>query len=149
MAITIQTYNHTAKKLLDLSLYDNRDNFRLVLLSDNVFNAEHTSRDQVTNFDALTFSGNGWSHDGEVLGNLAVHTVTTNDAKIDADDITVSAVGGSIVAKAGVIFVDEGGVGTTLTPLWFIDFGETITATDGADFQVVFHSEGICRALFS
>lgn len=149
MAITIQTYNHTAKKLLDLSVYDNRDNFRLVLLSDNVFDASHTSQDQATNFDARTFSGNGWAAAGEPLTGLAVTTVTTNDAKIDANDITVSAVGGSIVAKAGVIVVDEGGVGTTISPLWFIDFGETITATDGADFQVVFHSEGICRALFN
>lgn len=149
MAITIQTYNHTAKKLLDLSIYDNRDNFRMVLLSDNLFDATHTTRDQVTNFDALTFSGNGWSHDGEPLGNITVTTVTDNDAKLDADDITVTAVGGSITAKAGIILVDEGGAGTTLSPLWFIDFGETITATDGADFQVVFHSEGLCRALFS
>lgn len=147
MAVTVSTYNHTAKKLLDLSLVDEAANFYLELLSgDASFLASHTTKSQVDNAGAYEVYGNGWDQGGENLANVAVTTTTTNDAMLDASDVEVTATGGSVgPADAALVYVDEGGAGTTKSPLWFIDFGESKTATTGNVFPVIWNASGIAQ----
>lgn len=147
MAVTVSTYNHTAEKLLKLSLTSEAANFYLELLSgDASFLASHTTKAQVDNSGGYEVHGNGWDQGGENLANVAVSTVTTNDGMIDADDVQVTATGGSIgPADAALVYVDEGGAGTTKSPLWFIDFGESKTATVGNVFPVIWNVSGLAQ----
>ena len=147
MAVTVSTYNHTAKKLLDLSLVDEAENFYLELLTgDASFLASHTTQAQVDNSGGHEVYGNGWTQGGENLSNVAGTTTTTNDAMLDASDVEVTATGGSVgPADAALVYVDEGGAGTVLTPLWFIDFGESKTATVGNVFPVIWNASGIAQ----
>ena len=147
MAVTVSTYNHTAEKLLKLSLTSEAANFYLELLSgDASFTASHTTKSQVDNAGGYEVYGNGWTQGGENLASVTVSTVTTNDGMIDAADVTVTATGGSIgPADAALVYVDEGGAGTTKTPLWFIDFGESKTATTGNVFPVIWNASGIAQ----
>jgi hypothetical protein len=146
MAVTVSRYNHTAQKLRDLSFTAEAANFYFELVNGTTpFDATHTTKAQVDNSGADEVSGNGWTAGGENLTSVDVTIVNTNDAMIDAADIVVTATGGSISATDGFIYVDEGGLGSTLTPLWYYDFGETLTATDGNNFTVAFNANGISR----
>lgn len=150
MAITITPYNHTAKKLFDLSMVDEAANFYVMLVDGTTaFDATHTTIAAATDSGADEVSGNGWTAGGENLANVAVTTVTTNDTKIDCDDVAVTATGGAISATDAIIYVDEGGAGTTKSPLWYIDFDGTITAPDGATFNLVIDSDGLLGGVFS
>lgn len=150
MAFSITPYNHTAKKLLDLSMVDEAENFYLMLVNgDTAFNAEHVTLSAATDSGFDEVSGNGWPAGGENLVNVAVTTVTTNDAKLDCDDVSVTAEGGAITAPDAIIYVDEGGLGTTKSPMWYIDFDGTMTAPDGAAFNLVINSDGLFSGVFS
>lgn len=147
MAVTISTYNHTARKLLALSITNEAANFYCELLNSSAsFSATHTTKAQVDNSGAYEVSGNGWPAGGQPLASVAVTTVTTNDAMIDAADISVTATGGAIgPASAALIYVNEGNAGTTLTPLWFVNFGESKTAPVGTVFPVVINASGLAQ----
>ena len=146
MAVTVSTYNHTATKLLNLGVDPQSANFFLELLNSSAtFVATHTTKSAVDNTGGYEVYGNGWTQGGENLENVAVTTVTTNDAKLDADDVQITASGGSIgPADAALVYVDEDG-GGTYTPLWFIDFGESKTATVGNVFPVIWSASGIAQ----
>ena len=146
MAVTVSTYNHTAAKLLQLGIVPQAANFYLELLTgDATFVASHTTKAAVDNTGAYEVSGNGWDSGGEPLTSVAVTTVTTNDAMLDAADVQITATGGSIgPADAALIYVNES-AGGTLTPLWFIDFGESKTATVGNVFPVIWSASGIAQ----
>ena len=146
MAVTVSTYNHTATKLLNLGVDPQSANFFLELLNSSAtLVATHTTKSAVDNTGGYEVYGNGWTQGGENLENVAVTTVTTNDAKLDADDVQITASGGSIgPADAALVYVDEDG-GGTYTPLWFIDFGESKTATVGNVFPVIWSASGIAQ----
>lgn len=146
MAVTVSTYNHTATKLLQLGVDPQAANFFLELLDSNAtFVATHTTKSAVDNTGAYEVYGNGWTQGGENLTSVAVSTVTTNDAMLDAADVQITATGGSIgPADAALVYVDEDG-GGTYTPLWFISFGESKTATVGNVFPVLWSASGIAQ----
>jgi hypothetical protein len=138
MADTIQLYNHTAK------LFANKEvtigtNLKVMLLdSDASFTATHTvigdvSGDQV--------SGNGWDSGGEPLQSAAVTTVTTNDAKLDAADLVITASGGPIGPASYAVIYDDAHASDVL--LAFITFDSPQTATAGNDFSIVWNASGI------
>lgn len=147
MAITVSTYNHTAKKLLDLSMTDEAANFYVELLDNSAsFTATDTAKTTVDNAGGYEVDGNGWTTGGENLTSVDVTVVTTNDAMIDAADVAVTATGGAVgPAYAALIYVNEGDADTTYSPLWYVDFGEAKTATTGNDFEVNFHASGLAQ----
>ena len=143
--ITSTPYYRTARKLLELSLADNSTNFYMLLHDGTrVF----TPADTALNATGEVF-GNGWPENGVNLTNLAISTTNTNEAMIDCDDITVTASGGAIEATHAIIYLDEGGVGSTLTPLWFIDFGGQIGAPDGDVLTIAIHANGLLSGAFT
>jgi hypothetical protein len=149
MPDTISAYNHTRKKLWDLSLVDEAGNFYVMLLDGTTaFSAAHTTVDQASDTGADEVDGNGWDAGGESIADLAVSIVSTSGAKIDATDISVTATGGDIgPASAALIYVDEGGLGSTKTPLFHLAFDPAKTAALGDPFTIQWDAAGIASSV--
>lgn len=137
MPDSVQLYNHTAKlfgnKQVDLT------NIRVMLLdSDATFNAAHTA---VSSIEGDEVFGNGWDEGGELIGSVAVTTVTTNDAMLDGDNVSVNASGGPIGPASFAAIIDA----TNGYPLAFITFEEPQTATAGNPMAFTWDADGIFR----
>jgi hypothetical protein len=147
MAVTISHYNHTRAKLLDLGVGPEAANFYVELLDgDASFDATDTTKTAVDNAGGYEVHGNGWTEGGENAANVAVTVTATDEAMLDFDDIAVTATGGSIgPAEAALVWLDEGGAGTTKSPLWYVDFGEALTSSVGIDFEFNLAATGIFR----
>jgi len=137
MAVSISLYNHTAKLFADGSLAVG-DTYKVKLLSAATFDASHTTLAATGGTEAT--SGTGYTSGGQALANVAVTTVTTNDAKFDADDVTWTASGGSITASYAIVYNDTD---ADDPPIAFIDFDGSQSAGDGTDFKIVWNASGI------
>jgi hypothetical protein len=138
MAVTITPYNHTLKLFLNQEV--DLSNIKVILLNaSGTFTATHTATTQVTNSGAYEVSGNGWDAGGELLSSVAASTVTTNDAKLDADDLSITATGGDIGPAENAVVVDA----TSGKPLYHISFGEAKTAGVGTPFNLTWNANGI------
>lgn len=137
MAITISPYNHTAKLFADGSNAA-ADTYKIKLYSSATFDATNTTLAGITGTEATT--GTGYTAGGQALSSVTVTTVTTNDAKFDADDVTWTASGGSITASYAVIYNDTD---ANDPPLAFIDFDGSQSAGDTTDFKIVWNASGI------
>ena len=144
MAVTASKYNHTDEWLVNNSIADEASNCYFELLDGTTaFDATHTTLAEVDDSGADEVDGNGWTTGGENLTNVTGIVTATSKVKVTADNLSVTASGGNIAAAAGVVYVDEGGLGSTKTPLVHVDFGETVTANDGTPFIVTWDSNGI------
>jgi hypothetical protein len=137
MAVTISLYNHTAKLFAEGSNIPG-DTYKVKLFTAATFNATHTTLAGVGGTEATT--GTGYNAGGPSLANVAVTTVTTNDASFDADDVTLTASGGSITASFGVLYNDTD---ANDPPLAFIDFDGSQSAGAGTDFKIIWDASGI------
>lgn len=137
MAVTISLYNHTAAKFADGS-FAVGDTYKVMLCSAATFTAADTTLAGITKTEIS--SGTGYTTGGATLANVAVTTVTTNDAKFDADDVTWTASGGAIAASYAIIYNDTD---ADDPPLAFINFGGEESAGDGTDFLLVWNANGI------
>lgn len=135
MADTISIYNHTAKLFANQEV--DVDNLKVMLIgAGGSFNAAHTA---VSSVSGNEVSGNGWDSGGEPLAGEAVTTVTTNDAKLDADDVVVEATGGSIGPSSFYCLYDA----TSNKPLLWCEFDEPQTATVGNNMEIIFNAAGL------
>lgn len=135
MAVTVTLYNHTAK------LFANGDvdlaNLKVMLLNaSGTVTASHTA---ISSISANQVSGNGWTTGGVALSGVAVTTTTTNDATLDATDISVTASGGTIGPAENAVIYDA----TGNYPLVHIAFGGAKSADAGADFKITWNASGI------
>lgn len=137
MPVTISLYNHTAKRFAD-GTNAVGDTYKLKLLTAATYNATHETLAATGGTEST--AGTGYTTGGATLSGVAVEQVTTNDAKWDANDVTLTASGGSIAAAYGIIYNDTD---TNDPPVAFIDFDGTQTAGDGTDFKVVWNASGI------
>lgn len=140
MAVTISLYNASCRRLAagEVSL----SALRLMLVDGTTaFDASHSTLAAATDSGADEVDGNGWDAGGETLSGVSVSTVTTNDAKLDANDLSVTATGGSIgPAAAGILYDDDD---ADDAPLAYIDFDGSQEAEAGADFKVTWNAAGI------
>jgi hypothetical protein len=137
VAVTISLYNHTAARFAS-GANAVGDTYKLMLCTAATFNAANTTLAGITKTEAA--NGDGYTTGGATLANVAVTTVTTNDAKFDADDVSWSATGSGITASYGILYNDTD---TDDPPVAFIDFDGSQTALDGTDFLVVWNASGI------
>lgn len=137
MAVTINLYNHTAAKFADGS-FAVGDTYKVMLCTAATFTAADTTLAGITKTEHS--NTNGYTTGGAALANVAVTTVTTNDAKFDADDVTWTASGGAIAASYAIIYNDTD---ADDPPLAFVDFGGEESAGDGTDFKLVWNASGI------
>jgi hypothetical protein len=137
VAVTVSVYNHTAARFAS-GANASSDTYKVKLLTAATFDATHTTLTATGGTEATT--GTGYTAGGATLANVAVTTVTTNDAKFDADDVTWTASGGSITASYAILYNDTD---TDDPPVAFIDFGGSESASDGTDFLIVWNASGI------
>jgi len=137
VAVTVSLYNHTTARFAS-GANASTDTYKVKLLTAATFDATHTTLAATGGTEVA--SGTGYTTGGQDLTNVTVSTVTTNDAKFDADDVTWSASGGSIAASYAILFNDTD---TDDPPLLFIDFGTEESAGDGTDFKIVWNADGI------
>ena len=146
-------YNHTALKLLKLSMENEKHNFKFKLLNLSTpsafFNPSHTLVSQVDNSGSNEVSGFGWPLGGFTLLNPSLEIFNINEACLKFANI-YQLISGGILGPftSGIIFIDENGLGTTLTPIIFIDYNETKTVSDGYPFQLVISETGLFRQNF-
>ena len=137
MAVTISLYNHTAKRFASGENAEG-DTYKVMLCTAATFTASNTTLAGITKTEVA--NGNGYTTGGQALSGVAVTTVTTNDAKFDADDLTWTASGGPLAAAYGIIYNDTD---TDDPPVAFIDFDGTETAGAGTDFKITWNASGI------
>lgn len=137
MTATISLYNHTTARFAN-GANAVGDTYKLMLCSAATFTAANATLAAITKTEVA--SGTGYTTGGVTLTGVAVTTVTTNDAKFDANDVSITASGGSIAATHGILYNDTD---TDDPPVAFIDFDGTITANDGVPFVVQWNANGI------
>lgn len=137
MAVTISLYNHTAKLFADGSNAAG-DTYKVALYTAATFDATNTTLAGVTKTEVA--GSFGYTTGGQALSGVAVTTVTTNDAKFDANDATWSASGGAITASYAILYNDTD---ANDPPIAFIDFGGSESAGDGTDFKIIWNASGI------
>lgn len=139
MAVIITLYNHTVKKLVNEEF--NFATWKVLLLDASAaFDATHTTKAQVLSPSPNPeVYGNGWTEGGEVVANVAATTITTNDAKIDGDDVSKTASGGSIGPAYFALLYD----GNDNSVIAWIDFGGLQEAGDATDFKFIWSANGI------
>lgn len=137
MAITISLFNHTAAKFADGS-FAAGDTYKLLLATSATFDATATTLAGLTYTQVA--GANGYTTGGQALTGVAVTTVTTNDAKLDANDVVWNASGGSISASFGILYNDTD---ASDPPVLFINFDGARTALDGSPLTVQWAAGGI------
>lgn len=127
----MSVYNHLAKLLLNQEV--DLGNVKAMLLDGNAaFDATHTDIDQVSNSGAWEVYGNGWAQGGPALTNVSTSIVSTDDAVLTADDVSVTATGGPIGPADAVVFYDA----SSGKPLAFYAFGGSETAGETTPFKL-------------
>lgn len=137
MPVSISLYNHTAQRFAS-GANAAADTYKVKLLTAATFNATHTTLAATGGTEVA--NGNGYTTGGAALTNVAVTTVTTNDAMFDADDATWTASGGTLSAAYGILYNDTD---ADDPPVAFIDFGGTESAGDGTQFKIIWNASGI------
>lgn len=137
MAITISLYNHTTQRFAS-GANASGDTYKVKLLTAATFDATHTTLAATGGTEVA--NANGYTTGGATLANVAVTTVTTNDAMFDADDVTWTASGGAIAASYAILYNDTD---ANDPPVAFIDFGGSESAGAGTDFKIVWNASGI------
>lgn len=137
MAVTISLYNHTTARFANGSNAVG-DTYKVKLLTVATFNATHTTLAATGGTEVA--NANGYVTGGTDVIGVAVTTVTTNDAKFDADDTAWTASGGSITASYGILYNNTD---TDSPPVAFIDFDGSKSAGSGTAFTIVWNASGI------
>ena len=138
MAVTVSIYNHTSQRFAS-GANASTDTYKVMLCTAATFTAADTTLAGITKTEVA--SGNGYTTTGGALTGVAVTTVTTNDAKFDASDLTWTVPpGGTLTASYGILYNDTD---ANDPPVAFIDFDGSKSATDGAIFQIIWNADGI------
>ena len=137
MAITITLYNQSARLFAEGSNIA-ADSYKVKLYTSATFTAPNTTLASITGTEVS--AGTGYTAGGKALTNVAITTVTTNDAMFDADDVIWNASGGSITAAYAVLY---NATDANSPPIAFIDFGGSQSAGDTTDFKIVWSASGI------
>jgi hypothetical protein len=134
---TLQLYNHTAQRFAS-GANSSTDTYKAKLLSAGTFDATNTTLAATGGTEVA--NGNGYTTGGATLANVTVTTVTTNDAKFDADDVTWAISGGTVTAVAAVLYNDTD---ANDPPVAFIDFGGSRSVSSGNNFVLSWNANGI------
>lgn len=139
MAVTITAYNHTAA-LHRSGANVAADSYKINLYTVLPANATATTKTAAESGATQVATANGYTQNTKTLTGVTISTVTTNDAKFDADDVSWTPSGGNIAAAFAMIYNDTD---TNDPPLYRIDFGGTVTAIPGDLFQINWDPAGI------
>ncbi len=144
MAVTVDFYNHWLRVSGLSSIDMSTDTFVITLHNNYSFNGSQTQYSQVAATEIPT--GDGYTQQNKVLANQ-VWAENAGLVVFDADDIIWTATDpGTIGPATSAIIYDS----TTTNNLLMcnIDFGGSETATNGADFQIIWNVNGIYTGSF-
>ena len=139
MAVTITVYNHTKARFLS-GANAVGDEYIVNLYTVLPANLTATTKAAAESGATQLSTANGYTQNAKVLAGVAVTTVTTDDAKFDADNVEWTASGGSLVANFALVYNNTD---TDDPPLFRVDFGETITATSTTVLTIDWNPDGI------
>jgi hypothetical protein len=139
MAVTISLYNHTAAKFADGS-FAVGDSYVINLYTAFTFDATATTKAGAESGATQVSTAFGYTQNAKALTTVAVTTVTTNDAKFDADDVTWTASGGSITASHALIYNDTD---ANDPPVAYINLDGSQSAGDTTEFKIIWNASGI------
>lgn len=132
MAVTMSLFDHTVFLLTSKAV--TFTTLKVKLLDNTAsFVSSATTVAAVDGSGAKEVSGNGWAAGGPPLTTVQVTQVTTNDAQLSADNVDVTASGGSIGPAYAALIYDT----TSSKPLIYIDFGQAQSAGATTDFKIV------------
>jgi hypothetical protein len=139
MPVSVTVYDHTTARFLS-GANAVGDSYKINLYSTLPANATATTKAGAESGATQISTANGYTQNTKTLTGVAVTSVTTNDAKFDADDVSWTASGGSIAAAFAMVYNDTD---TDDPPVFRIDFDGTITATTGVPFVIEWNASGI------
>jgi hypothetical protein len=127
-------YNHTRKLFAAGEV--NIAGLKVILVGAGyTFSATQTD---LTTINAAQVSGNGWPAGGEAIAGAAI-TAEGANAKLDGNDLSVTASGGEIGPASALVVVDS----VSNKPLFHYAFPGAQTAGDGTPFNVKWDAAGI------
>jgi hypothetical protein len=133
---TIALYNHSAKVFANNEV--NIANLKVMLVNNYTFDPFDSNMNYIDNQEVW---GNGWPAGGQAVAGAAVTVVTVNDAMLDANDISVTASGGTIGPATGAVLYEADSPGGL--PLAYIDFAGSESAGNGTNFNISWNASGI------
>lgn len=139
MAVTISAYNHTAARNRSGANAPG-DDYLITLYTVLPFIPAATTKAAAEVGATQLATANGYTQNAKLLTGVGVGTVTTNDANFDADNVSWTPSGGNIAAAFALI---SNGTDTDDPPMYHIDFGGTVTAIPGDNFEINWHPDGI------
>jgi hypothetical protein len=139
MTVTITPYNHTAARIRS-GANAAGDDYLITLYSVLPFIPGATTKAAAEVGATQIATANGYTQNAKLLTGVTVSTVTTDNAKFDADNVSWTPSGGNISANFALVC---NGTDTDDPPLYHIDFGGTITAIPGDTLDINWHPDGI------
>jgi hypothetical protein len=133
---TIALYNHSAKVFANNEV--NIANLKVMLVNNYTFDPFDSNMNYIDNQEVW---GNGWPAGGQAVAGAAITVVTVNDAMLDANDISVTASGGTIGPATGAVLYEADSPGGL--PLAYIDFQGSESAGNGTNFNISWNASGI------
>lgn len=145
MAVTAYWYGNALLKALNKEIDWNSDTIKIALCTSSYTPDQdtHDYYDDITN--ELTTTG-GYTAGGATLANCAVtYTAGTNVIKLDADDVTWSAL--TATFRYAVIYLSTGTAATS--PLIGYVNLDTDRTASGEDYTIQWSADGILKATVS
>jgi hypothetical protein len=133
---TIALFNHSAKVFANNEV--NIANLKVMLVNNYTFDPFDSNMNYIDNQEVW---GNGWPAGGQAVAGAAITVVTVNDAMLDANDISVTASGGTIGPATGAVLYEADSPGGL--PLAYIDFQGSESAGNGTNFNISWNASGI------
>lgn len=138
MSVTVQYFNKFMENLGKGIINLNSDSFSVILVNGYTFDG---TDDTVASLGAVELpTGYGYVSGGASLNGITYAYDGLNyNTKWDAGNITWTASGGNIGPATGAVIIDN----TVNRVILYINFGGPQTATEGSEFKLLFHNNGI------
>jgi hypothetical protein len=143
MAVVISPYNHTALRNRT-GANASGDDYLVTLYSALPFLPAATTKTAAEVGATQIATANGYTQDAKLLTGVVLSTVATKNVMFDADDVIWTPTTGNIAAAFALI---SNGTDTDDPPMYHVDFGGTVTAVPGDDFEILWHPDGIERVV--
>lgn len=142
MASTITVYGNAQGHFTNGAIDWDTDTIKVSLHTSTYVPAQDTDDFHNDATNELAASGN-YTAGGNTLANCTrTYTGATNVLKLDADDVTFTALTPSAAFRYGVIYKDRGGASTADELIAYIDFGADQNP-GGNDFVISWNAGGV------
>lgn len=142
---TISFYDHWLQVSGTSQITMDTDQFVITLHNNYTFNSSQIQYSQVASTELAT--GDGYTQQNKIIANTS-WTQTSGVVKFDGDDVVWTAANpGTIGPSTGSIVYDVTSTNNLL--MCYIDFQGTETASNGAEFQIIWNNpNGIYQGTF-